>query len=79
MINISCDRCKKNISKSSSYNPLPFPVYSVPTYCASPSDDTPNHETLSISIMKDGKMRTIDLCEDCAEKVYNYIFFPEII
>jgi len=72
MILRTCDKCGKEME------PIYFPPYGNPvTYCVGP-DDLKFESKLFMSVTEpNGKLRPLDICDACNEKIMNYIFNEE--
>lgn len=72
MILRTCDKCGKEME------PIYYPPYGAPiAYCGDPNglEFTPK---LIMSITEpNGKLRPLDICDECDEKIMNYIFNNE--
>lgn len=67
MILRTCDKCGREME----------PIY-FPPYCASP-DATEFRPQLIISVTEpNGKLRPLDICDECNEKIMQFIFNDEV-
>lgn len=72
MILRTCDKCGREME------PVYFPPYGNPiTYCADPGAIEFRTQLIMSVTEPNGKLRPLDICDACNEKIMNYIFNEE--
>lgn len=72
MILRTCDKCGKEME------PIYFPPYGNPiTYCADPGAIEFRTQLIMSVTEPNGKLRPLDICDTCNQKILSFIFDPE--
>lgn len=72
MILRTCDMCGKEME------PIYFPPYGNPiTYCADPGAIEFKTQLIMSVTEPNGKLRPLDICDTCNQKILSFIFDPE--
>jgi len=69
MILRTCDRCGKELE------PIYFPPFNYPMGACGENPNKTKQEVYITAQDADGKIRPVDLCEECNKKIYDSIFY----
>ena len=73
MILRTCDKCGKEM------DPIYFPPYGGPVgYCQDPSELMFKPKLIMSVTEQSGKLRPLDICDECNEKIMQFIFNDEV-